>query len=292
MRLFILLLTVVGIIPSGICQEIKNERYRIEMNLTIPYALYVNNILVSSSVWKDHNTVREDISSFFVKGREQQIDLLLSCKTYSSSGFLFDWEEQEGVVQAIDEKGIVREVQKIEFPLDNRAQYRYVNSFSLDVEEISGINDLSESIDLSKEDPNKLKTEVEEFYEKLRLLLNNGDIEGITRVLDAPMQIQMNSELMSANEKVKYQQDVKDFLLLSKGALKELKADRKTQLLGYGKAIYLGIDSGKYYKYDVLSNIDVKGNLISSNYFILHKPIATGRLEVFRYVFKDYSSKD
>ena len=291
-KLFFISLLIVSMSNCQDKKDIKNNHYEkqaamkekpiytIKITSANPYEIYVNDMPLEKDHEVGSSNTETPFNDFILKSGIQQFKIrifpnkgktvvdkagidYIDVKIYKySKGLSNMTPDNATVIKQIDLK-------------DLQEQAVVEKQFTLTLSVPYNIKGWSDSVDLSKEDQNKLKTEVLATYNEIRSLINSGDIAGFTKKYKV-RNAEVNASFLDNAEAIKEDDEwMKTRVSNSKGHMKPI-TNVMMKLNGNGKIVYIEnekqespliSDDGKY---EEVYNI------------LLHRPKPGAPLEIIR----------
>lgn len=252
------------------------------------YEIYINDILISSSISGNGTPGPYEINPYIFSSGNQKLRIKISAPTELGKEYLApkDITDFQGktFISLLENENFdnVKIIKEINFPPINSKVPFIEQEWIFEAEAIDGIDNLNKSQDLTKIDKEKLQQEVVVKYEQLKNLLNQGDGKTIVNEIEKPMLNILNSEYVPEQERLEYKTNLEKYFDSHKGTLPSI-GNFTLRIMGNGRAVALEYVSGKYKGLGILSSEDTANNTLNKNYFILHKPIGSNNFEIFTY---------
>lgn len=254
--------------------------YTIKISSANPYEIYVNDMPLE----KDHETgssnTETPFNDFVLKSGVQQFKIMLfpnKGKTVVDKAGINHVEVKiykytKGLSNMTPDNAVI--LKQIDLK-DMQEMPVVIKQFAVALDVPYEIKGWSQSVDLSKENQEKLRSEVLAKYDELRLIINSGNIKGFTdqyKVRDK----EVNESFLNNPDAIDEDMDwMQQRIATSKGKMQNI-SNAVMKLNGNGKIVYL--ENAKHES--PLISTDGKNEEVYN--ILLHRPKPGAPLEIIR----------
>ncbi|MGG6231137.1 hypothetical protein [Tenacibaculum sp. SDUM215027] len=252
------------------------------------YQIYVNDILVSSSVAGNGIPAPYEINQYlFLKGAQKlriNVQAPIKLKKYNiSQKDILDFKGKTLITLLENEAfSNIKNILEATFYDIKQSTPVIEQEWEFEAELPIYCDNLENSEDLSKWDEKELEKVVVNRFTELRDLLNDGNGNQVYTEVKKATESIFIAEYMDNSEQQEFSTNITDFFTSHKGTMLPIE-NYHLRLMGNGKAVALEYATGKLQGLGILSSEDIEENTRNINYFILHKPKSSNKFEVFRY---------
>ena len=254
--------------------------YTIKISSANPYEIYVNDMPLE----KDHETgssnTETPFNDFVLKSGLQQFKIILlpnKGKTIVDKAGIDHVEVKiykytKGLSNMIPDNAVI--LKQIDLK-DIQEMPVVIKQFAVTLDVPYDIKGWSQSVDLSKENQEKLKSEVLAKYNELRTIINSGNVTAFTSQYKQ-RDMEVNESFLNNSEAIKEDREwMKQRIATSTGKMQTISS-AVMKLNGNGKIVYLENEKNE----SPLISTDGKNDEVYN--ILLHRPRPGAALQIIR----------